>query len=311
MALPRTLPHTGQLVEQTQAKRRPCTPSVLIVDNDTDSLKMLRPALTVAGTDLTIAGSGWEGLASARRGSFALMLVEQRLPDLLGISLVRMMRDDGVTSPFVLVGRELTTPVTVEAMRLGALDVMDKPVKVDHVVKLVFQALSVADSKGTGAVPHPGPAGGDSTIDAQDAGDHPCPGSAAERWAWHVLKACESTKDLKTIEEWAAYIGVSYSSLRESCRVVGVRAHDARDLMRVLRAVLKANRHHCSPQVLLNVSDVRTLDKLLRRAGLRGHTGDPVTARMFLRDQQFMSRDNAGLRVLILLCYQHHRGAFG
>src|SRR5690606_27782195 len=96
--------------------------------------------------------------------------------------------------------------------------------------------------------------------------DHPA--SAADRWARFVLKVCESEGDLKTLKQWADFANVSYSSLRESCWLVGVRPRDARDFARVLRAVVKACERGCDPGVLLDVSDRRTLHLLLEKSGI-------------------------------------------
>ena len=133
------------------------------------------------------------------------------------------------------------------------------------------------------------------------------PGSVAERWALHVLKGCDSTKDLKTIEDWAVFIGVSYSSLRESCHLLGIQAHDARDLMRILRVVLKSRTYRCSPEVMLDVSDGRTLEKLLRRAGLDRTGTNNLTPEQFLQHQHFVAPENAALRILSLLLTDYDR----
>lgn len=279
-------------------------PAILSVDDDLGTREVVIWALTLAGMEVTSADSAAEALAAARERRFQLMLIDQRLPDIHGTQLIRILRSEGVLSPFVLVSGFLTTAITVEAMKLGAVDVVEKPVDVDDLVPLVCNAL---DRPGTVAQPrasirHERQA--NAPHHEAHGWDDVRPGSAAERWALHVLKACESPKDLKTIEDWAECIGVSYTSLRESCHVLGIPAREARDLMRVLRAIIKSQRHRCSPEVLLDISDGRTLEKLLRQAGLAGDAVHTATPHQFLRDQHFVSRENAGLRILLLLLSQ-------
>ena len=282
------------------------TPIILTIDDDRGTCETVHWALTLVGIDVSAADSAAEGLALARQHEFDLMLVDQRLPDIPGIELIRMMRAEGLTWPFVLVSGFLTTAITVEAMKLGALDVIEKPVDIDDLVPRVCRVLDDV-AAGNGASPErtPDRAGHERHLTTHWDGVRP--GSAAERWALHVLKACESTRDLKTIEDWAAYIGVSYSSLRESCHVLDIPPHDARDFMRVLRAVVHSRRHCCTPAVLLDISDRRTLEKLLQRAGLRGDTAETGSPHRFLRDQNFVSRENAGLRVVMLYLMHHDR----
>jgi hypothetical protein len=122
--------------------------------------------------------------------------------------------------------------------------------------------------------------------------------SAAERWAMNVLKACESHADIRTLDDWAACVGLSYSSLCESCRLLRIRPHDARDLARVLRAII-TSRGRSDLGVLFDVSDMRTLKNLLNRAGLNpASSADPVLIDQFLERQRFVPSSNEGLIVL-------------
>lgn len=135
------------------------------------------------------------------------------------------------------------------------------------------------------------------------AADRPCaplrPRSAGERWALHVLRACESESDLKTLEDWATFVGVSYTSLCERCGLVGIRPHDARDLSRMRRAVLKASVEGCRLDVLLDIGDRRTLNALLTRAGLgNGASTRHVSLQAFLDGQRFVPADNEGFVLL-------------
>jgi hypothetical protein len=114
-----------------------------------------------------------------------------------------------------------------------------------------------------------------------------------------VLKGCESEGDLKTLEDWAAFVGLSYTSLREICHVVNVRPHDARDLMRLLRVVIRSRDMHCSPEVLLDVSDSRTLRTLFAQGGIeRSSRSETVSVDQFLKSQRFIALDHPGLSFL-------------
>jgi hypothetical protein len=125
--------------------------------------------------------------------------------------------------------------------------------------------------------------------------------SAAGRWARYVANACSSEDDFRTLSSWARFIGVSCSSLCESCRMLGIRPRDARDFTRMLRALIHAAAHRCSPLVLLNVSDRRTLRNLLERSGLRNVATAPLSVDGFLETQQFVPRDREEVRLLRLI----------
>jgi hypothetical protein len=131
--------------------------------------------------------------------------------------------------------------------------------------------------------------------------DLPRPRSSAERWANLVFRLLDSPADLKTIGEWARFAAVSYTSLCECSRIVGLRPHDGRDFARVLRALLWTGQHGQTgligqPESLLNVADRRTLAILLKRSGgaLAG-----VSVFDFVARQTFIPSDNDGLRVVV------------
>jgi DNA-binding response OmpR family regulator len=276
-------------------------PLILAIDHDPGTLEIVGWALSLAGFDVACAHSGAEGLALASMNRFDLALVDLRLPDMLGTDVIRRLREGTSELRFVLVSGFLTTAVTVEAMKLGAVDVIEKPVMIDDLVRVVCGGLEEATAD-TGSESREGSYCLTTTTATRGTPRIGRPGSVAERWARLVLKVCESPGDLRTLEDWATFAGVSYSSLRESCHLIGIQPHDARDLARVVRAVVRARRIGCSPEVLLDVSDSRTLSKLLARAGLGGDVrARGMTAAQLLDAQRFVPAHNAGLRVLALL----------
>lgn len=127
------------------------------------------------------------------------------------------------------------------------------------------------------------------------------PKSTVQRWSTLAIKACRADHDLRTLSEWASLAGLSYSSLCEACRIVGLQPHEARDFVRALRALFWASIEECHPQVLLDINDRRTLKAFVRRAGPsfqeRRHS-----VHEFVRGQRFVSADNGAVRFL-LACF--------
>jgi ActR/RegA family two-component response regulator len=268
-------------------------PAVLIIDDDATVCEILSLAFRISGCHAVIAESGEQGLTFARSRAFDLVVIDLRLPDMLGIDVARALRADRFDLRFVLVSGFLSTQVTVEAMKLGAVDVIEKPIDSDHLLALTFAART------SGLTPL-------QPVPVRRVWSRPSipllparPRSNAERWAVYAFKACECDGDLKTLEDWASFVGVSYSTLCETCRLVRMRPHDARDLVRLLRAVVKSRREGCRAAVLLDVSDRRTLRMLLTRAGLTEDArGETVSLETLFARQKFVQPDNEALQIL-------------
>lgn len=132
------------------------------------------------------------------------------------------------------------------------------------------------------------------------------PASTAERWAHYVLGACRSEKDSRTIAIWAREIGVSYTTLCESCRLINVQPRQARDFARFLRIILMPSFDPRQLSTFIDISDRRTLNSLVRKAGLGTDAGpsNHISVFDFLRNQRFIPMHNPGLNVLCELLFK-------
>jgi hypothetical protein len=128
--------------------------------------------------------------------------------------------------------------------------------------------------------------------------DHPT--SMAERWASYVVGACKSERDARTLAIWARQVGVSYTTLCESCRLIDVQPRHARDFTRVLRIILMPAFDFHKLSSFLDISDKRTLDSILQTAGFGHHApiSYHISVRSFLDNQQFIALQNPGLKII-------------
>ena len=126
------------------------------------------------------------------------------------------------------------------------------------------------------------------------------PSSSAERWASYVLGACKSEKDPRTLAIWAREVAVSYTSLCESCRLIGIQPRQARDFSRVLRLLIRRSLQPYELASLLDISDRRTLDSIFQNAGLphKKFITGPVSMLAFLNNQRFIPHENIGLKII-------------
>ncbi len=279
-------PRTGQAEPNPRlSPDRPARASILLIDDDDESRERIATAFTRSGMDVVTAVSGAEALAVASERRFDLIVSEMYLVDMTGINVVNRLRRGGGDLSFIFVSAFLTITATVEAMQAGALTVVEKPLDTDTFFTTVLAALALS-----GHAPAPAAA-------AASPARVERPRSVADRWARYVWQACGSLGDLKTLAEWARFVGLSYSGLCETCRLLDIRPHDARDFTRVLRAVVQSHRQDCRPEVLLDVSDRRTLRNILDRTGIGRSTGS-VSVEDFLSRQTFIPANNEGLLAL-------------
>jgi two-component system response regulator FlrC len=110
---------------------------ILVVEDEAGIRSFLVDALSSEGFDVSEAGDGDRGLAEARARDFDLVLTDLRMPGMQGIDLVRSLRALPDPPEVVVLTAHGTVSTAVEAMRLGALDFLEKPLSGPDQLRLV------------------------------------------------------------------------------------------------------------------------------------------------------------------------------
>jgi two-component system response regulator PilR (NtrC family) len=126
-------------------------PRILVVDDEADLRELLEITLLKMGLDIDCA----ETLAAARAhlagADYAMVLADMRLPDGLGIELVREVVADRRNIPVAVITAFGSTENAVAALKAGAFDYLSKPVGLDQLRLLVQSALRLGREGGTAA----------------------------------------------------------------------------------------------------------------------------------------------------------------
>ena len=115
-------------------------PRILVIDDDGGARDSVSRMLRTAGHTVHDAASGEEGIAAARGGAFDVILSDLQMPGLSGLDVLRRLRDAHVDSVFIIMTGFGTVESAVEAMRLGAVDFLQKPFFRDELLMRVRAA---------------------------------------------------------------------------------------------------------------------------------------------------------------------------
>jgi DNA-binding NtrC family response regulator len=113
---------------------------VLVIDDDTAVRDSMERMLRSAGYTVHTAPSGEEGFSLARGGAFDVILSDMRMPGISGLDVLRKLRDHHVDSGFIIMTGFGTVDTAVEAMKLGAVDFVQKPFFRDELLMRVRAA---------------------------------------------------------------------------------------------------------------------------------------------------------------------------
>ena len=119
--------------------------TILVVDDDPGFRKLLEAILGGEGHRIHSAGSVQEAVLAGASQRFDLVLCDLRLPDGDGLLILRRYRELAPGTPFVMITAFGTVPTAVEAMKLGAVDFLEKPLRSpEELRQIVRRVLSSA-----------------------------------------------------------------------------------------------------------------------------------------------------------------------
>lgn len=114
---------------------------VLVVDDEANVRLTISEALARPDLEVRTAASGEEALEIAETVRFDLVLLDLRMPGMDGMEVLRRLVAMHPAIRIALVTAHGTVANAVEAMKLGALDVVPKPVSLRQIRELVDRIL--------------------------------------------------------------------------------------------------------------------------------------------------------------------------
>jgi len=98
-----------------------------VIDDDDAVRDSLSFMLRAAGMEVQAYESAIAFLASGPETLAGCIVTDVRMPGMSGIELLQRLKDTGVALPVIVMTGHADVPLAVEAMRLGALDFIEKP----------------------------------------------------------------------------------------------------------------------------------------------------------------------------------------
>lgn len=123
----------------------PATPKtgarILFVDDDAFTRRIINEALCNRGFRTRLAESAVAAMAILRSEPIDIVLTDQQMPGQSGLDLMRTMRDEGFSTPVILLTGVGTLEMAVSAVRSGAVHYLTKPVDPHDLQQLITDIL--------------------------------------------------------------------------------------------------------------------------------------------------------------------------
>lgn len=117
-------------------------PSILIVDDEPSIVQSLKGLLSDEGFDVMTAPNGYEALKIIESDSPDLVLLDIWMPGMDGIETLKEIKSNNPYIQVIIITGHGNVETAVKATKLGAFDLIEKPLSIDKVIVGINNALN-------------------------------------------------------------------------------------------------------------------------------------------------------------------------
>ena len=116
-------------------------PTVFVVDDDASVRESLGALIESAGWQPETFASGQAFLSRPRTPAPSCLILDLSLPDISGLDLQERIASDGAAMPVIFISGYGDVPLTVKAMKAGAMEFLTKPLGGERLLESIRDAI--------------------------------------------------------------------------------------------------------------------------------------------------------------------------
>lgn len=113
---------------------------VLIIDDEQEFTEALAERMTNRGMTVSTSSSAVEGLKNVEEKSFDVVVLDLQMPEMDGIETLKILKKKRPELQVILLTGHATVEKGIEAMKLGAMDLLEKPADMTTLTEKIKKA---------------------------------------------------------------------------------------------------------------------------------------------------------------------------
>jgi len=120
---------------------------ILLVEDDKTFIQILQGFLLKKGFEVDAINCIKDAVSTLEKKEYQLILLDYRLPDGIGLDLIKLLRSKNNKTPIIVITSFLDIRTAVNAVKMGAFDYITKPIMPDELLMIIQQAISKKEIK--------------------------------------------------------------------------------------------------------------------------------------------------------------------
>ena len=123
---------------------------VLLVDDEQDLLDAMAERMRVRGMEVSTTTSAWDALQKTEEGLYDAIVIDLMMPEMDGLEVLKAIKEKKPDMQVILLTGLATVEKSQEAIKLGAMDLMEKPPDLIALTEKIRKAKTRKMSKNKG-----------------------------------------------------------------------------------------------------------------------------------------------------------------
>jgi DNA-binding NtrC family response regulator len=113
---------------------------VLLVDDEVDFLDTLSERMRTRGMEVSTSSSGSEALKKVEQESYDVIILDLMMPGVDGLEALKILKEKRPELQVILLTGHASVEKGIEAMKLGAMDFLEKPADLSQLTEKIKKA---------------------------------------------------------------------------------------------------------------------------------------------------------------------------
>lgn len=113
---------------------------ILLIDDEKDFLDIMSERMKNRGMDVETAPSAKEAFEKVKKQNFDAIIVDLLMPEMDGLETLKELKKMNPDLQIILLTGNATVEKGIEAMKLGAMDLLEKPADINSLMERIKKA---------------------------------------------------------------------------------------------------------------------------------------------------------------------------
>ncbi|BDQ37130.1 response regulator [Pseudodesulfovibrio nedwellii] len=113
---------------------------VLLIDDEVEFLEALSERMELRGMNVTTAETAGNAVTALDNNEYDAIVLDLQMPDMNGIDMLKVIKKSHPEMQVILLTGQATLEAGIQAMKLGAMDFMEKPADIESLTEKIRKA---------------------------------------------------------------------------------------------------------------------------------------------------------------------------